>query len=441
MFPILFCFSPPPAPLFVAGICSFFSPLPAPPSFLFFFFIPRFRPFRFFIVFSVSVSFFRKKSRAVRAQVMADRPRRTCGVPERFLARVRDEDLRRPSVGDVLEIVSGAAAGSFFVRLYGEKECVGSLRFEMVDRAVGGRRARHRAEYPSEAYRVSHCKVVDVSQVPEDVSSVIFRILDDPPVDGLNFRTEFSRCRTGPPGQLFRCLGGGVALNLAPCPFPGARSLHDILYDNEQLPALSLDSGHRQYRALVAWGVEAETSTSCIIYGSVESALASDKKRACPSMSAENVMLYIKTHAIPAGKRRGFLRGCGGMLPTIPAGESYHPILLSGGFRFPSVCSYLGTTASLSDCFAAAYLSIFSFRKRTLSCMALNVFSDSSVSSMVSFVSHSSISRRRCFIHGIKVSVVRILNSPLTCKKCSRLYSLYSPCWSWKQYFGGPTTM
>ena len=197
-----------------------------PPPFLF----SRFRPFLFFLSFFFCFPFLfsEKKRRAARAQVMVDRPRRACGVPGRFLARPRDEDLRRPSVGDVLEIVSGAAAGSFFVRLYGEKECVGSLRFEMVDRATGGRRARHRAEYPSEDYRVSHCKVVDVSQVPEDVSSVIFRILDDPPEDGLNFRTEFSRCRTGPPGQLFKCLGGGVALSLAPCPFPDARSLHEL---------------------------------------------------------------------------------------------------------------------------------------------------------------------------------------------------------------------
>ena len=125
-----------------------------------------------------------------------------------------------------------------------------------------------------------------------------------------------------------------MALNLAPCPFRAARSLHDILYDNEQSPALSLNSSHYQ-RALVAWGVEAETSTSCIIYGSVESALASDKKRASPSMSGPNVMRFIKTHAIPAGKRRGFLRGCGGMLPTIPAGESYHPILFFRWVSFP----------------------------------------------------------------------------------------------------------
>ena len=58
-------------------------------------------------------------------------------------------------------------------------------------------------------------------------------------------------------------------------------------------------------------------------------------------MSSVDVMHFIKNHAIPAGKRRGYLRGCGGMLPTIPAGESHHPILLHGGLRFPSLCSYL----------------------------------------------------------------------------------------------------
>ena len=114
-----------------------------------------------------------------------------------------------------------------------------------------------------------------------------------------------------------------------------------MCYKNEQLPALSLHDGHYQYRAIVAWGVEAMTTTSCIIYGSVESTLGSIKKRTSPQMSSVAVMQFIKTHAIPVGKRRGYLRGCGGMLPTIPAGESHHPILLHGGPRFPSLCFYL----------------------------------------------------------------------------------------------------
>ena len=112
---------------------------------------------------------------------MVDRPRRAREVPGRFLPRLRDEDLRRPGVGDVLEIVSGDAVGSFFVRLYGEKEALGLLRFEMVHRATPGRRARHHVDYPSMNYRVNHCKVVDVGHVPEDVRSVIFYLLDDPP--------------------------------------------------------------------------------------------------------------------------------------------------------------------------------------------------------------------------------------------------------------------
>ena len=180
-------------------------------------------------------------------------------------------------------------------------------------------------------YRVKHCKVVDVGHVPEDVRSVIFYVLDDPPDDGLSYRSEFSRARSGPPGRLFKSLGGGVALSLAPCPFPASRSLHDILYKNEQLPALSLHSGHYQHRAIVAWGVEAVTTTSCIIYGSVESTLGSIKKRTSLRMSSVDVMHFVKTHAIPAGKRRGYLRGCVVCCPLSRRGSRTIPSFSTGG--------------------------------------------------------------------------------------------------------------
>ena len=269
-------------------------------------------------------------------------------APSRLVSDDMGDPFLDPPVGRMFLIHSCCfgAVGDVLLRLPGCREGTGQPRYRMIP---SSRPDLHSAEYPSAVGLRQYCDEVVLGGLSRVMQRVVLELLDDPPSDHLWVRAP----RRG--YVLFRPLDGArLPINLSPCRLP-SRSLHDIIYDNPLIPALSLGEGHYQYRAVSLWNLGERLPTDCVHYGGAASVLQRYWAQEYPELVMADWLEMVRTLVPPPGLHSRLVKGGRGMLPTIPSSLVYHPILLAG-MRYLSIYSYLELFGILFDDPLAVYL-------------------------------------------------------------------------------------